>query len=61
MKHIDFDYFEKWLNARKQQIEKKLFVVSEYWLDNIGNLEHYMEWIGYDYLNHPDVIGWTTV
>ena len=43
VKHIDFEYFDKWLSARSQQMGKTPFVVGEYWADDVGKLEYYLQ------------------
>ncbi|MCL9638732.1 alpha-amylase [Lactococcus lactis] len=46
IKHIDFKYFDKWLEQRAKQLDKKLFIVGEYWSDDLGKLEYYLEQSG---------------
>ncbi|MCG6978832.1 alpha-amylase, partial [Lactococcus lactis] len=43
IKHIDFKYFDKWLEQRAKQLDRKLFIVGEYWSDDLGKLEYYLE------------------
>ena len=43
VKHIDFEYFDGWLKARTEQMGKNPFVVGEYWSDDIGKLDYYLE------------------
>ncbi|MDR2977657.1 MAG: alpha-amylase [Streptococcaceae bacterium] len=56
VKHIDFHYFKTWLMNRQKQMGKDadLFVVGEYWSDEIGKLTNYLDESG-NVLNLFDV------
>lgn len=42
VKHIDYSFFEKWLDAVREEMGKDAFAVGEYWTYNLGELLEYM-------------------
>lgn len=42
VKHIRSDFFPEWIEFLKKDIEKKLFVVGEYWSTNIDTISRYI-------------------
>ncbi|MGX7329351.1 alpha-amylase [Enterococcus bulliens] len=43
VKHIEFSYFVDWLSNRNEQAGRELFVVGEYWANEIDKLEDYLK------------------
>ena len=43
VKHIDFHFFEGWLNAMREHVGKDMFVIGEYWNSDLGKLLHYLD------------------
>ncbi|MDT2740535.1 alpha-amylase [Enterococcus canintestini] len=43
VKHIQFDFFVDWLLKRRQEKGAPLFVVGEYWTDELDKLENYID------------------
>jgi len=43
VKHIKFDYYVDWLLHRQKESKKALFVVGEYWSDDLAALENYLD------------------
>ncbi|MGX7351889.1 hypothetical protein RU97_GL002608 [Enterococcus canis] len=43
VKHIQFDYFVDWLLHRREEKEEELFVVGEYWSDELDKLTNYLD------------------
>lgn len=46
VKHIDFKYYIDWLLARRKEKNAPMFVVGEYWADEVEKLEHYLDTSG---------------
>ena len=46
IKHIRFDFFEEWLKDMREESDKELFAVGEYWTYNVKSLENYMDRCG---------------
>lgn len=46
VKHIQFDYFVDWLLRRREEKNGELFVVGEYWADEVDKLENYLDLSG---------------
>lgn len=43
VKHIQFDYFVNWLMHRQEEKREVMFVVGEYWSDDLEKLEDYID------------------
>lgn len=43
VKHIQFDYYVDWLMNRREEKGKELFVVGEYWSNDLEKLEDYLD------------------
>lgn len=43
VKHIGFSFFTHWLAKLRQDTGKALPAVGEYWKDDVGTLEHYLD------------------
>lgn len=43
VKHIQFDFFVDWLLQRRKEKKDSLFVVGEYWADEVTKLEEYID------------------
>lgn len=43
VKHIEFSYFVDWLSNRNEQAGRELFVVGEYWANEVDKLEDYLK------------------
>lgn len=43
VKHIEFNYFPKWLLNRREEKGKELFVVGEYWNSSLDKLVNYID------------------
>ena len=47
VKHIGFDFYRDWISDMRDHAwkkdEKQLFIVGEYWADDIGKLTHYLD------------------
>lgn len=43
VKHIQFDFFVDWLLHRQEEKGKEMFVVGEYWSDDLGKLQNYLD------------------
>lgn len=43
VKHIQFDYFVDWLLHRREEKGDQLFVVGEYWSEDVTKLENYLD------------------
>ena len=43
VKHIQFDFFVDWLLHRREEKQADLFVVGEYWADELDKLENYID------------------
>ncbi|HPR81423.1 MAG TPA: alpha-amylase [Enterococcus sp.] len=43
VKHIQFDYYVDWLINRREEKGKSLFVVGEYWSNDLEKLETYLD------------------
>ena len=43
VKHIGFSFFTHWLTKLRQDTEKELPAVGEYWKDDVGTLMHYLD------------------
>lgn len=46
IKHIKFDFFNDWLKNIRENNDKELFAVGEYWTHDVKSLEYYMERCG---------------
>lgn len=46
VKHIDFQYYIDWLLHRREEKGAPLFVVGEYWADDVEKLAHYLDTSG---------------
>lgn len=46
VKHIDFQYYIDWLLHRREEKGAPMFVVGEYWADEVEKLEHYLDTSG---------------
>lgn len=46
VKHIDFSFFQKWLDAIREEMGRDAFAVGEYWTYNLGELLDYMHRTG---------------
>jgi alpha-amylase len=42
VKHIDYAFYEKWLDTVRQTAGRDLFAVGEYWSDDLGDLTAYL-------------------
>lgn len=47
IKHIDFEFFKKWLGFLREQTGQELFAVGEYWSPDIAALTNYLEQCDY--------------
>ncbi len=43
VKHIKFDYYVDWLINRREEKGKGIFVVGEYWSNDLGKLKNYLD------------------
>lgn len=43
VKHIQFDFFVNWLLHRREEKDQELYAVGEYWSDDLGRLENYID------------------
>lgn len=43
IKHIKFDFFNEWLKHVRENSEKELFAVGEYWTHDVNKLKYYMD------------------
>lgn len=43
VKHIDFNFFRNWLSYLRQEFNKPIFAVGEYWNAELNILENYIE------------------
>ena len=43
VKHIRAEFYPEWLGELRQDLERKLFSVGEYWSSNIDTINHYIE------------------
>lgn len=43
VKHIQFDFFVDWLIHRREEKQDEIFVVGEYWADELEKLENYID------------------
>lgn len=42
VKHIKFDFYKNWLNNQRSKSGKELFTVGEYWSEDLGKLQNYI-------------------
>lgn len=42
VKHIQFSFFQTWLNQMRNHTPRNLFAVGEYWSNNVEDLHHYI-------------------
>lgn len=43
LKHIDYTFFEGWLEAMRKETGKDLFAIGEYWNPDVHALTHYLD------------------
>lgn len=43
VKHIKFSFLSDWLKAVRQSTGKEMFTVAEYWQNNLGEIENYLQ------------------
>ena len=43
VKHISFDFYRRWLRTMRRHARRDLFVVGEYWSDDLNRLTHYLD------------------
>lgn len=43
VKHIQFTFYKKWLDALRSYTKKEVFAVGEYWSSDVKDLIHYLE------------------
>ncbi|MGB6013558.1 MAG: alpha-amylase, partial [Nodosilinea sp.] len=48
IRHVRADFLPPWFNYCRQQSDKDLFVVGEYWSENVENLHRFISAIGTD-------------
>lgn len=46
VKHIDFNFFNEWLDAVRRDWDQELFAVGEYWSGDLEDLKRYLETTG---------------
>ena len=46
LKHIDFAFYEKWLDAARKKADEDLFAMGEYWSGDVNDLAKYLEECG---------------
>ncbi|AIM24683.1 alpha-amylase [Melissococcus plutonius] len=46
VKHIKFDFFNQWLLHRRKEKEQELFIIGEYWNNDLQKLENYIDQSG---------------
>ena len=49
VKHIDFEFFTKWINELRNTTKKELFTVGEYWQGDMNVLKKYVEKISHTF------------
>ncbi|MFV0401959.1 MAG: alpha-amylase [Oscillospiraceae bacterium] len=42
VKHIDYDFYEHWLDVMREKASRNLFTVGEYWSGDLGDLTAYL-------------------
>lgn len=43
VKHIKFSFYKEWLTFLREQTNKELYSVAEYWSNDLGKLNHYLD------------------
>lgn len=43
VKHIGFDFYREWIKDMRAYSKKPLFIVGEYWAQDVGKLIHYLD------------------